>query len=233
MEKYQENDVILCKVKNIVKPSVFVETLDGIKGSIVFSEVAPGRIRNLREYVVPNKIIVCKVLRIKDNHLFLSLRRVNTDERRTLMNQYKKEKTFQSILKKICGEDCAKDIINKIQKEESLVEFFEKAKDKKSILKEYFNKEQIEQIEKVLETKKEKDKSLKKEFKFSSSAPNGIGIIKKILGNSKNITYLGNSKFQIKITSKDLKKANQEINETLKEIEKLAKKNKCIFELKK
>ncbi len=233
MEKYQEKDVILCRVIKIIKPTVFVETLDGVKGSIVFSEIAPGRIRNLREYVVPNKIIACKILSIKDNHLFLSLRRVKTDEKKELMSQYKKEKTFESILKKICGKNDAENTINKIQEKENLLDFLEKAKENKKILEQYFNKEQIEQIQKVLEAKKEKDKIIKKQFRLTCPSESGIEKIKKILGDNKNISYLGNSKFQIKVISKNLKKSNQEINQILKEIEKSSKKEKCFFEIKK
>ncbi|MEA3329819.1 MAG: hypothetical protein U9Q06_03685 [Nanoarchaeota archaeon] len=232
-EKYQENDVILCKVTNIVRTTVFVETLDKIKGSIVMSEIAPGRIRNLREYVVLNKIIACKILHIKDDYLFLSLRRVKTDERKKLMEQYKKEKTFMSVLKKICGEEKAKDAIKKIQKENSLTDFLESARQNNKLLKKYFTDSQIEKIIKIIEVKKEKIKSIKREFKLFSKASNGIKLLKQILSDSKNISYLGNSKFQIKISSKNLKQADKEISLELNKIEKSAKKNKCEFEIKK
>jgi translation initiation factor 2 alpha subunit (eIF-2alpha) len=233
MEKYQEGDIILCKVKNIDRTTVFVETLDGENGSIVLSEIAPGRIRNLRDYVVPNKIIACKILSIRDKHIFLSFRRVKTDERKKLMEQYKKETTFHSVLKKICGESCAQDIIKEIKKQSSLIDFFEDAKENKSLLKKHFKEKEIEQILKVIESKKEKDKILKKEFKIFCTLPNGVNIIKDILKNNENITYLGSSKFQIKIISSDLKKASQEISNLLEEIEKQAKKNKCEFEVRK
>ena len=91
MKTYNEGDIILCEVKDVVKTTVFVETLDGIKGSIVFSEVAPGRIRNIRDYVVPKKIIVCKILYIASDHLFLSLRRVKDEERSFRNLQERKE----------------------------------------------------------------------------------------------------------------------------------------------
>ena len=85
---YNENDLVVCKVINIVGTTVFVETEDGINGSIVVSEIAPGRIRNLRAYVVPNKLIVCKVLSVGDRHLFLSLRRVKDKEKRNDLWEY-------------------------------------------------------------------------------------------------------------------------------------------------
>ncbi len=224
--QYQEGDIILCKVTNIVKTTVFVETLDGVKGSIVLSEVAPGRIRNIRAHVVPNKIIACKVLQIRDNHLFLSLRRVKNREKQELLDEYKKERSFESILKKISNQET----IEKIKQENtSLLDFFEKAKENPKILDQYFNKEQTEQITKVIQEKKEKEKQIKKEFTLTCRESNGIQIIKKVLANNDKITYLGNSKFAIKIKSPELKKADAEIKSLLEQIEKNAKQSKCEF----
>ena len=228
---YEEGDLVLCKVIEIVKTTVFVETLDGLKGSIVFSEVAPGRIRNIRAHVVPNKIIVCKILSARNDHLFLSLRRVKDKEKKELLEEYKKEKTWGNILKKIIENSGI--IIEKIKEEFSLLEFFENAKKDAKLLKKYFNKEQIEKISKILLEKKEKQKEIKKEFKLSCESSNGIKIIKSILSPYKNIFYLGNSKFVVKITSTNLKQAGAEMNNILETIEKEAKKNKCGFEAKK
>ena len=52
----KENDLVLCAVDRIVGTIVFVK-IEGEKkeGSIILSEIAPGRIRNLREYVIQKK----------------------------------------------------------------------------------------------------------------------------------------------------------------------------------
>jgi len=68
----KEGDNVLCTVEKIVGTTVFVKIEDnGGGGSIIVSEIAPGRIRNLRDYVVPNKKIVCKVLRMEREHAIL------------------------------------------------------------------------------------------------------------------------------------------------------------------
>ncbi|MFA5020325.1 MAG: hypothetical protein WC533_04460 [Candidatus Pacearchaeota archaeon] len=232
MVEYNEGDLVLCEVTDIVKTTVFVKTLEGLNGSIVFSEIAPGRIRNIREYVVPKKIIVCKILSIRDNHLFLSLRRVKTDERKDMLNDYKRGLTFKSIIKKITGED-SEEIINRIKKDTSLIKLVDNAKEDKKVLEKYFNAKQIEELSKVLQSKKEKQKELKKEFLLSCTEPDGITRIKRILSIYPEITYLGSSKFQIKVKSNELKKAGSEISNILEEIEKKAKKEKCEFSVKK
>ena len=64
MTDLEVGDIVLCTVDRIVGTIVFVKIDGDGEGSIILSEIAPGRIRNLREYVVPKKKIVCKVLRI-------------------------------------------------------------------------------------------------------------------------------------------------------------------------
>ena len=75
-------DLVMCTVDRIVGTVVFVK-IDGYgEGGIIMSEIAPGRIRNLRDYVVPKKRIACKVLRISGNRIDLSLRRVTPKEKK-------------------------------------------------------------------------------------------------------------------------------------------------------
>ena len=228
--KYNEGDLVICKVTNIVRTTVFVEALEGTKGSIVISEIAPGRIRNLRAYVVPNKIIVCKILEIRGDHLFLSLRRVKNKEKNELIDKYKKERTYKSVIKNLLGEKAIK-ILEEIENKQSLSEFLENARKNPKILNKYFSKEQIKSLGKVLQEKKEKEREIKREFILSCDEPNGINLIKKILKSYENIFYLGSSRFVIKRTSKDLKKLDSEITEIFNTIEKSSKKNKCEFQV--
>jgi len=67
----EENDLILCKVKKVTNTITFVELPNGQEGTIVSSEIAPGRIKHMRQYVVPNKQIVCKILKIEGDHIQL------------------------------------------------------------------------------------------------------------------------------------------------------------------
>ena len=55
-----------------------------LERSRILSEIAPGRIRNLREYVVTKKRIICKILRISGERIYLSLRRVTPKEQKEI-----------------------------------------------------------------------------------------------------------------------------------------------------
>ena len=98
-----EGDVLFCTVTKVQYNSVFV-TLDEYEnksGMIHISEISPGRIRNIRDYVKEGKVIICKVLRVKKDrgHIDLSLRRVNESQRRQKVEARKQETIAENILK--------------------------------------------------------------------------------------------------------------------------------------
>ena len=134
----KENDIVMCTVKNVEGTTVFVELDDKVQGSIVFSEIAAGRIRNIREYVSPSKKIVCKVLKIYPDHIELSLRRVTAKERDEIQERYKKEKMFEGMLKAISPNYLK--IISEIKKEYEFYAFFEQLKENNKLIEKYLNK---------------------------------------------------------------------------------------------
>src|SRR3989344_3168289 len=140
-----EDDVVFCTVKKIEGTSVFVE-IDGEErqGTIVLSEIAAGRIRNLREYVSPGRKIVCKILNMSKGHIELSLRRVTTKEREHLLDNYKKEKALNSVLKAV-GEDSAV-VIEKIKSENDIGYFLEEARDSPKMFEKYMKKESANKV---------------------------------------------------------------------------------------
>src|SRR3989304_8342081 len=90
----EEGEILQCTVTSVQSHSVFVRIDEyGINGMIHISEVAPGRIRNIRDFVREGKKIVCKVLKINQekNHIDLSLRRVSRSEALTKNYEFKQD----------------------------------------------------------------------------------------------------------------------------------------------
>lgn len=223
----EESQVVLCTVTKIVGTTVFVKIEDDGEGTIITSEIAPGRIRNLRDYVVPNKKIVCKILSIdKSGNIHLTLRRVTAKERKEILEQYKKEKSLIATLKTIVKD--AEKVIEKIKQKFSLGEFFEKVKEAPELLEKLISKEEAEKLLKILKEKKEKEVSVKKEFQLKTEARDGIIKIKKIL--PEEASYLGSGKYSIAIKNKNYKDANSRLNSLLEEIEKKAKQEGLFFD---
>ena len=230
----EEGDLVLCSVDKIVGTVVFVKIEGEEKeGSIVLSEIAPGRIRNLRDYVVPKKKIVCKILRISSERMDLSLRRVTQNEKKQIMEEYNQEKSYGSILKSILGES-SKQIIDKIKEKDSLYNFFEQVKKTPEILTKLVGNENAKRIAQILSKQKIKKSIIKKEFGLTSIKPNGLELIRELLGNIKDfeINYLAAGKFSIKIQSEDPKKEEKKLRIILENVEKEAKEKGMEFAVK-
>ena len=62
----EENEVILCTVKKILPHSIFVDLdeYENKEGLIHISEISPGRVRNIRDFVKEGKKIGWKVLKL-------------------------------------------------------------------------------------------------------------------------------------------------------------------------
>lgn len=230
MEKIlEEGQIVLCTVKTIVGTTVFVNIDDyGQEGTIITSEIAPGRIRNLRDYVVPNKKIVCKIIGIEGKNIDLSLRRVTAREKREIMDIYEKEKGLIATLRTITKD--FEKIIEKIKQTSNLTEFFENAKENAKILEKLMSKEEAEKLLKILLEKKEKEIKIKKEFSLTCQSEDGLPRIKGILPS--DALYIAAGKFSIEVKDKNYKDANQRMIKIIEELGKKAKQESCVFSVK-
>ena len=233
----EENDIVLCTVKRVEGTTVFLEIeANGspIQGTMIFSEVSPGRIRNIREFVVPNKKIVYKVLRIKDQHPQLTLRRVTAKEREEVLDRNKKEKILENSLKPVL-KDKTSSVLQKIKEKYDLADFLDEARENPKIIEKFVAKSQVAQLTKILTEKREREKEVKKKIILTSQSEYGLLDIKKTLSVSKhdaNISYLGSSKFSINVKAKTYKDANMQMEKILDEIREKAKKLNVNLEVK-
>ncbi len=224
----EEGEIVLCTVEKIIGTTVFVKIEGDGEGTIVTSEIAPGRIRNLRDYVVPQKKIVCKVLRMSNNRIDLSLRRVTSKEKKDVMERYDMEKSSEVILKSILKEKALK-VIEEIKKQDKVYDFLQKSRQDNKLLEKYMEKEESEKILKILNEKKEKAIEVKQNFMLRNRTGSGILSIRKILQDT-DAVYLGNSRFSLTIKGKDYKQANHQLTQIMEKIMQEAKKLRCEFE---
>ena len=160
----EEGDLVLCTVEKIIGTTVFVK-IEGEynekQGSIIFSEIAPGRIRNIRDYVVPKKRIVCKVLRTSGQTIDLSFRRVTKKEQKEVTENYNQEKAYKNILKSVLGKK-AEELINEITKKENLSDFIQKSRETPEIFEKLTGKENAKKILEIINQQKSKKAVIKK-----------------------------------------------------------------------
>ncbi|MBW2969427.1 S1 RNA-binding domain-containing protein [Candidatus Woesearchaeota archaeon] len=245
----QEDELVLCTVTAVHYHSVFV-TLDEYNktGLIHISEIAPGRIRNIRDYVVENKKVVCKVLKIdkEKGHIDLSLRRVNEKQKRTKLNQIKQEQLAENIIiylakqQKKKPEELYQEIISKLfEKYDSLFTAFEEASQDKMKLEDFLNKKLSSELITLIKQRiKPKQIEIGGEIKISSTASNGVEVVKDILKKVESlkgksaIKYKGAGIYSITIQSDDYKEAEKILKQAIEKAEKESKKQKATFEFK-
>lgn len=225
-------DIVLCTVERIEGTTVFVNINEtNQQGGIILSEIAPGRIRNLRDYVVPKKIIVCKILKISGNTIELSLRRVTQKEQKEAKEKYNQERSYKSILKTVLGEK-AESVINEIIKKENLTNFFARIKENPKELESVVGKEGSIKIMEILKLQKQKKLSLKRDISFHTFESDGLERIKKILEEIKDaeIKYVSAGKYSIKVEAEDLKKADNKLREIIERLNKKIKENIIVLD---
>jgi len=227
----EPGDILTCTVEKIIGTTVFVDIAgSNKKGTIILSEIAAGRIRNLRDYVVPKKTIICKVLRVMTDQIELSLRRVKEKETKIALEKNKLEKSYISILKSVLKEKTP-EILKKIKEKNSVQEFLDASKEDPKELEKLVGKEEAKKVLEIIKKQKEKIFHVKKEIKFTSSEPNGLELIKRILSENKEveIKYLAAGKYSLSSKGENIKKTDQKIEELIKKIEEEAKRKNCEF----
>ncbi|MCX6741626.1 MAG: S1 RNA-binding domain-containing protein [Candidatus Pacearchaeota archaeon] len=240
---FEADSIVVGVVDRIVGTSVFIKLDPQIEGVINFSEVAPGRIRNIRDYIKIGQRIVVKILRVdpERRHIDLSLRRVSQKERKEALENEKREKELNTILKIVLkDEKKAAEIITKIKIEQTISEFFEKFSEggiKESNLRSLdLNDQESKALFSFLKEKiKEKKAQIKVEFSLHTDAADGIEKIKKILTISEKnvlIKYLGSPNYSLSIEDKDYKEINKRVKSIFDQIAQKAKAEGALFEMK-
>lgn len=226
----QVSEVVLCTVKKILHNSVFV-SLDEYKereGIIHISEIAPGRIRTIREYVREGKKIVCLILRVYQdrNHIELSLRRVTTSVRLKKNNELKLEQKSEKILELVAQglempfQKFYQDIGLKIIHEHgSLHDCFVQLTEKPGLLDNLGIDKKISQkiVELAAARFKPPEVTLTKNMSVKCSSQSGVEVIKEafreVLDEIKKknynvkFSYTGAPKYRFIVTAPDYKTA--------------------------
>ncbi|PLW79603.1 translation initiation factor IF-2 subunit alpha [Candidatus Woesearchaeota archaeon] len=244
----KESELVLCTVTNIQYNSVFakLDEYKNLQGMIHISEISPGRIRNLRDFVKEGKVIVCKVLKVNEQrgHIDLSLRRVSESQRRLKQEgiklAQKAEKIIEFAAKKLGTETkiLAKDIQQKIVGEfQTIYDCFEDVVENDFDLKSLgLDKKTIDILEAEIR-QKIKPASVKIEgtLTLNSYEPNGMDIVKEALiladkiSDQVNIYYEGGGHFRLEVVAPEYKEAEKILQDTVEVAENFMEKNKGEF----
>jgi len=234
----EEEEIVLCKVTKIFPNSVFADLLEyKDSGMIHISEVSPGRIRNLRDYVTVGRQIVCKVLRVdsRTGHIDLSLRRVNSTQRREKLEEIKQEIKSENLISNLAKklniplQKLYQDITEKVFKEYSHLYlcFKDVVSGDVDLQKLGLDKKIAQELIDAIKDKFKPAKiTISGEITLETYSSNGLEKIKKTLTNiqkvSKNISlfYLGAGRYKFSIEDFEYKPAEKNLKQAQKILEK-------------
>ncbi len=242
----QSEELVLCTVTGVNPHSVFC-TLDeygGRTGMIHISEVAPGRIRNIREFVQEGKKVVCKVLQVnkEKGHIDLSLRRVNQTQKTNKLNQIKQEQLAEKIIEyaaKQSGESPL-TLYNKVYEKimptyGTIFAAFEQAATDQLNLETVIDKKIAKLLTDAIKARiKPPQVEIGGDLKLTSYAPDGLHEIKEALALATKagieVRYLGAGTYHMQVIAEDYKDAEKTLKGALDNVLDHAKKHDLVAE---
>ncbi len=216
-----EGELVLCTVTNILPNSVFAKLDEyGSTGMIHISEISPGRIRNINDFVKKDKKIVCVVLKIHDDkgHIDLSLRRVNAAQQKNKVENIKQLQKSEKIVEfvaeanKIKTVDLFKEVMDKISEDYGdLVVCFNDVVNEGLSLKDYgiTYSDQLEEI--IKQRIKPPEVTIEGEFAIETYDSNGVDLIKDVfkdVDSKITVFYKGGGKYGVSIKAGNYKDAD-------------------------
>jgi translation initiation factor 2 subunit 1 len=240
-----DQEFVMCTVTKIQFNSVFVRLDEYDKqGMIHISEISPGRIRNIRDYVREGKVVVCTVLRVNQERgqIDLSLRRVNEAQRRNKLSEVKQEQKAEKIL----------EVAAKVQKKPVLdlyIEIMAKLHGKYSSLYDYFEdivagdadiklldlpKALADSLDEIIRQRiKLPEVEITGNLFISSYQPAGVDIVRDSLrkftetgGEMVSLHYVGAGKYPFKVKAPDYKTAEKTLKKSADAAVAYAEKHK-------
>jgi len=247
----EEGEIVLCTVAKIHSHAVFVDMDEYGKGGMIhISEIAPGRIRNIRDFVRDGKKVVCKVLRInlERGHIDLSLRRVNDSQRRLKVEELKQEQIAEKIVENVAAKlklDFAKlyaDLAEKVLKPYGMLHhcFTEVSRGEANLAELGVEKRAAELLEEEVRARIQAPVvSIEGTLHLHSYEPEGVELVKEcfraLLKASDDdsaiaLHYLGAGAYRVNVTAPDYKKAEAVLKKAIDGVQACAKGKDAVAE---
>jgi translation initiation factor 2 subunit 1 len=240
-------ELVVCKITKLHPNSAFAELIEYKKtGMIHVSEVALKWVRDIRDFLKENQYLVCRVMRVEDDRISLSAKRVRREEADRRLNEFKRENKAEKLLELVgkkmgkSVDDIYREIGHRLQEEfGSLSKAFEFAFKKPELLesKGVPKKWTDVLVEIARKSYGEKVYEVKAKLNLVCYRPDGIGIIKKALlkaeGDGIEVKYITAPEYMLVASGKNYKEIESKIRKAAEEITNEIKKHKgqCSFEL--
>ncbi|AIF69108.1 translation initiation factor IF-2 [Palaeococcus pacificus DY20341] len=244
----EEGEFVIATVKNIQNYGAFLslDEYPGKEGFMHISEVAPTWVRNIRDYIKEGQKIVAKVIRVDPSrgHIDLSLKRVNQQQRKAKIQEYKRAQKAEKLLEMVAErigkdfENAWKEVWVPLEEEygEVYAAFEDAAQNGKEVLEDLIPKEWLDPLYEVIASYVEVPRvTIDAELEITVPTPNGVEVIREALIRARNrineieevdakITYVGSPRYRIDITAPDYVTAEKAMEDIASEILGVIKK---------
>ncbi|MFH1364627.1 MAG: hypothetical protein ABIH52_03135 [Candidatus Aenigmatarchaeota archaeon] len=226
----ERNEVVVCQVLKVHPNSVIAKLVEYDKtGLIHVSEVASKWVRDIRDFVKENQYIVCRVMKIDSNGIYLSIKRVPRSQASSKLNEYKRDTKSEKMLELI-GKKMKKNLdqayktigYDIVEAFGSLTKGFEIAAKNPDLFKSKgIKKEWIDAIiEIVNKNRAQKSYRVTADLIITCHKPDGVKVIKsalsKVKGDGIQISYVSAPKYSLVGTGSNYKEIENKV-ETIAE----------------
>ncbi len=252
----ETGEMVVATVSRIESYGAYVtlDEYDNKEALLHISEISSRWVRNIRNHVRENQKVVLQVLRVDPSkgQVDLSLRRVNKDDRRKKIEQWKKNRKGETLLKqaatdlKMTPEDLFNEISPKLNEVNlNLYDALEQAAKKGAKV---FTDAGVKEKTADALSNVAKDKIVVKGvtvqgvFEVTAMGSRGIEEIKELFQGLKelgdetesviNIYALGSPKYRVEVTAEDYKKAEFALDRVVKQAEKEWSQHEGAFSFK-
>ena len=243
----EEGEFVVATVKNIHNYGAFLklDEYPGKEGFMHISEVASSWVRNIRDYIKEGQKIVAKVIRVDPSkgHIDLSLKRVNQQQRKAKLQEYKRAQKAENLLKMAAEkvgknfETAWREVWVPLEKEygEVYAAFEDAAQNGVEVLNGLIPDEWIEALRPIIEAYVEiPTVTIDAEFEITVPKPNGVEIIREALIRARDraneerdidvkFSYQGAPRYRIDINAPDYYKAEEILENIAEEILRVIK----------
>ncbi len=240
----ETGEMVVATVSRIESYGAYVtlDEYDNKEALLHISEISSRWVRNIRNHVRENQKVVLQVLRVDPSkgQVDLSLRRVNKDDRRKKIEQWKKTRKAETLLKqaatelKITPDDLFSDINPKLTDANlNLYDALEQAAKRgaKIFTDAGIKEKTAEALARVAKEKiVVKGVTIQGVFEVTAMGSRGVEEIKDVFRGVKemgeetestvNVYTLGAPKYRVEVTSEDYKKAELALDHIVKRAEK-------------
>lgn len=244
----EEGEFVVATVKNIHHYGAFLslDEYPGKDGFMHISEVAPTWVRNIRDHLKEGQKVVAKVIRVdlSKGHIDLSLKRVNQQQRKAKLQEYKRAQKAEKLLEMV-AQKLGKSFNEAweavwVPLEEGYGEvyaaFEDAAQNGKEVLEGLIPEEWIDPLYEAISAYVEiPTVTIDAEFEITVPTPNGVEVIKEALIKARDraneeeeievkFSYQGAPRYRIDVTAPDYYKAEEVLESIAEEILRVIKK---------